>query len=203
MLMPMKISNHKIGDDTLIFNLCSSHNCPSKRLELCQLENPDIDCYGMNDEVFRPRALHYRNRQEFAWNCCSSKQIAEQIIKRVEGRRTTPLEYLRVSEAGDLKTQRDVAKLVDVAKRLDGLVVTYVYTARSDLNFSKRGPLVVNGSGFMVDNAFNIVPVPPKRKPVCVNNCRLCDMCKEKGGRTIYAKFRRRLQLLNKGGHHD
>ena len=199
MLMPMKIGNHKIGDDTLIFNICSSHNCPSKKLGLCQLPNPDIDCYGMNDEVFHTRAIGYRNRQELAWNCCSATQIADQIKQKVEGRRATPLKFLRVSEAGDFKSQRDVNKLADVAEQLEGTVVTYVYTARKDLDYSKRGPLIVNGAGFMVDNAFTIVPALPRGKSTCKNNCRICSMCKKKGGRTIYAKFRRRI-TLSKGG---
>jgi hypothetical protein len=188
--MPMKIGNRKIGDDTIVFNMCSASECPSAQLGLCQLKDPD-QCYAYQDEVLWKHALPYRERQEVAWDANDVGALHCQIEGLVQRKRVSVLKYVRVSESGDFRYQGDVDKLSELANRLQGDMVVYTYTARRDLDFSGRGALVVNGSGFMVDNEFRVVDGKiPSIADHCNEDCRECNMCKEKGGRIIYETLR-------------
>lgn len=65
MILPMKRGNAKIGTDTLIFNMCSAHDCPSRAKGLCQLPDPKY-CYALRVEKRFKKCTAYRRRQETA-----------------------------------------------------------------------------------------------------------------------------------------
>jgi len=175
------IGNKKLGKDTLIFNMGPATTCPSRARGLCQV--PAGKCYALKAERCYPACLPYREAQEMYWRTHSAGEIARDLIKVLD--RKKAVKFVRVNESGDFRSLADVAKLFGLA-RLVPWVRFYVYTARrdfiQDLRTAPRN-LVVNGSGFMVDNNFLYEAKEFDYK--CPGDCRTCQHCKVKGQKTI------------------
>lgn len=188
--------NTKVGDDTLILNMCSATDCPSSKLGLCKLGEK---CYALKAEKRYLGCLPYRRRQADYWKNTGAPQIAADIlavVKRIKRRIT----FVRLSEAGDFETQEDVdkASLLAVLLKKHG-IITYTYSARSDLDFSKCAALLVKGSGHNGGNNGKTIARPRKSIPdvgglyhenmetflVCKENCRKCTFCKTDKGFNI------------------
>ena len=58
------IGNKKIGNDTLIFNMGSATDCPSKKLGLCRHCDK---CYALKAERQYPQVRPFRDRQADYW----------------------------------------------------------------------------------------------------------------------------------------
>lgn len=173
--------NLKIGKDTLIFNMNSAKDCPSEKLGLC--EHPAI-CYAKKSERLYSAVLPYRRKQTVYWDNCTAETFVSDFLDILK-RKKTSIKYLRFSESGDFKSQSDVNKLSKIAKLLTGVVKVYTYTARKDLDFSNvSNNLVINGSGFMISNNFEVTT--DKNKATCLMNCTICNKCKVNGHKTIY-----------------
>jgi hypothetical protein len=171
--------NSKLHTDTLIFNITSATNCPSKRLGLCQI--PD-NCYALRPEKRWKETLPYRERQTKDWDSKSAFELASELAYEISRHFKPKIKYVRFSEAGDFRDQQDIEKLKQIAKLLPS-VIFYGYTARSDLNYNDRpNNLIINGSGFMLDNSFTVIPKQDKDKHpiVCSSDCENCMLCKEK-----------------------
>ena len=184
----IKVSNgnKKIGNDTLILNMNSATDCPSKELGLCTIEGNK--CYALKSEKCYPQVLPYRREQAVYWTVTPAREIAEDL-RNVLRRKRTPIRYIRFSEAGDFSRQRDVTKMKDIARRIPE-VSFYGYTARRDLDFNEiPDNLAVNGSGFMVSNSFTAVHDVSESEIQCPGNCRECDLCKAANGLDIKVKY--------------
>jgi hypothetical protein len=172
--------NHKLDKDTLILNITSATDCPSKALGLCKLPHK---CYAMKAERMYKQSLPFRRAQAEYWDTHNAEEIANALRARMSLGRT-PIKYLRISEAGDFKNQRDVEKLWEISKLLETTgVIVYGYTARSDLDFSQApNNVCFQGSGFMIHNSFTAVPKEEAAAAEvhCAGNCRLCNLCKSR-----------------------
>ena len=194
--MKIKVAkgNKKIGDDTLILNITSATDCPSKKLGLCK--HPKI-CYAYHSEIFRTAEPHncLKSRRQAAriWRTLSSSEIAKQLKSKVKRAKKNKIKYLRFSESGDFRNQEDVLKLFRIARSLKGLLKVYGYTARRDLDFTYApSNLTVNGSNFMVHNNFiakTRIDFEKTRGLKCKMNCRICNLCKVRRGKEIFVKF--------------
>lgn len=182
----LKVSkgNKKIGNDTLIINITSATDCPSKKLGLCKHPGK---CYAMKAERQYPACLPYRRSQTEVFDSMRVNDIVAEFRRLIKASKT-PVKYIRYSESGDFRSQQDVDKLSMIARHLhsDG-VTMYGYTARRDLDFTKAW-MVVNGSGFMVHNEFKAV-TDPQSGNTCPGNCRDCNKCKVRSGQTIEVKY--------------
>ena len=183
----------KIGKDTLIFNMCSAHDCPSKKRGLCQL--PDTKyCYAFGAEVRYKTVLEYRRRQEQAWDNLSATEIADEIKGIIKRSRKT-VTYCRWNESGDFRNVKDIIKLYSIAKQVPSLKF-YGYTARKDLLNRKTvtsklpSNVVINGSGFMWHNEFKACDTITS-KYLCKGDCRKCNLCKNNSGIVIEESIRR------------
>lgn len=178
--------NHKLGKDTLILNMTSATKCPSKALGLCKIPGK---CYAMKAERMYPRVLPYRTKQAEYWDKNGPIKIAADLREEIKRHTKSRIKYIRIAEAGDFRTQADVTKLYIIADLLaDTGVIIYGYTARKDLEFPYGPPnLVLNGSGFMLDNMFTAVdPKTMSNYQVkCAGNCRICSLCKAAGKQDI------------------
>ena len=181
--------NMKIGQDTLIMNLNSAHDCPAK--QQCLVAN---SCYAYRSEQRFPVVLKYRRRQEEAWNNHNAKYFIEMFKKL----KTGGLKYIRFQESGDFASQRDLDKLSEISEGLKGIYRCYTYSSRTDLDYgNKSDNLVVTGSHFMVDNmycslrkqAYDMLLEMSPGAVRCPNDCRLCTLCKEARGIVIYQKM--------------
>lgn len=179
--------NRKIGDDTLILNMTSATDCPSKALGLCKI--PGI-CYAMKAERQYPQVLPYRRAQTLQWDKMTAGEIGAGLMAIVRAARHE-IKYVRFSEAGDFRTQADVDKMSELAEYLNTFNIrVYGYTARQDLDFSRiSSNMIVNGSGFKVSNNFQAVPKTQPLQLMCPGNCRSCSLCKTSNNLTIGVAF--------------
>ena len=176
-----KLGNHKLGEDTIIFNMTSGHDCPCR--DKCDVRG---NCYAVADEKLWKTPLDYRRRQNIFWDNTTIDEFIAAI----------PIpNYFRFSESGDFRTQVDVDRMTAVAKAISKRgIVTYGYTNRPDLDLTALMEVaVVNGHGFMANNATVIKEGDlSKYKFVCPGNCRTCDWCKVATEKTIIFPKRRR-----------
>jgi len=221
--------NVKIGGNTILLNMSTAKSCMSAIIGTCSLSKNGW-CYSDRGEKQHDISLNKNIRHENQWACMTPLGIAKgltQITSVLKG-----IKYIRVNESGefrnlptspemlakvpaDMKIKLagvdDVAKLAAVGKALIELgspLKMYTYTHRTDLSVGNLGDNVcVNGSGYMLDNAFipvayedfnaimdkraegtlksfNGVPVTSSRQ--CLGDCRICSFCKEKSGKHIF-----------------
>lgn len=184
-MIRIKWGNHKIGDDTLIFNMSSAKDCPSKKLGLCTVVNKGVRCYADKAEVTYKATRPYRRDQAAYWRSKSAAEIAGDIVKRITNRRKET-RYFRYNESGDFQDQSDIEKLSEVAARLKTIgVTTYGYTARSDLNYQGIN-FLIKGSGFngCPQGTTTVVgkkePIPEGfiECPGGKQSCAKCNLCK-------------------------
>lgn len=187
MNIKVKRGNSKLGKNTLIINITSSTDCYSKRLGLCAIPNR---CYAMNPEYRFPQSLPYRRSQEVIWDNTPAEDIAYQLIE-MQKHAYHKMQYLRFSESGDFKCQTDIYKMDNIARMIKPYgLITYGYTARCDLDYSNVENMVVNATGFMVANKIQLVNEYDNSMQLkCRNNCRICNLCKTAGNKTIYFKI--------------
>lgn len=183
--MLYRIGNRKIGRDTIIMNITSAANCPSRGI--CLIGDR---CYALKAERLYKNVLPYRLREEEQWDRMTAGEYAEFLTKI----KTPKLRYIRWQESGDFRSQADVDKMSDISEAVRGLYVCYTYTARNDLDYSsKSNNLIITGSYFMVDNMFIAIPLKTydhvSPALACPGDCRKCSLCKKTGNTTIYAKY--------------
>lgn len=172
-----------------IFNMGTATDCPSAKLGLCQAGK---HCYALKAEKLYPPCKPYRDRQAKYWDSVSAAEFASDLIAIQKGARKMP-KILRVSEAGDFRSQADVDKLTEICIYLtqNGWQV-YLYTARTDLDI---GDLLVfaqvNVSNDHGDwqslgaNRFRMVNKASGDYFVCKGSCRDCNVCLAVKGKTI------------------
>ena len=99
------------------------------------------------------------------------------------------IKKLRINEAGDFRDQKEIKKWNKIAGRLrkEHDIVTYTYTARSDLDYSRAPNIIVNGSNPGIRGAVRefrcIEPdeydnmTVSKGQYKCPGDCRICNVC--------------------------
>lgn len=138
--------NGKLPANTMIFNLTSALNCPSK---LCKFF--DV-CYAKRDDKLRIDSMLRNFRNQVAVNNLTLKEFLKLIEMYIEYA-PMRIKRIRISESGDFTSQ----KQVDIAKKLASHlkakydIDTVVYTAMP-LDFS-GGELIVNASNNKVIGA--------------------------------------------------
>lgn len=181
-MIRIKFGNHKLGDDTAIFNMCAAEDCPSKKLGLCEVIKKGIKCYADKAERTYPAVKPFRRCQQTYWRTTSARQITEDIIRKIKSRRKST-SFFRFNESGDFSNQSDIEKLSEISKGLRTIgITTYGYTARSDLNF-QGVDFLVKGSGWSgCPNGSTKVIGKTEEAPagyiVCPGSCKKCNLCK-------------------------
>jgi hypothetical protein len=186
-MIKIKVSNGnlKIGRDTLIFNMAPAHNCISDKKGYCRVSNI---CYAKRSEIRYKQVLPFRMAQEKIWRTVSSEDFIENLKTIIKRKRIHKIKFIRFNESGDFKGQSDINKLIKIARGLPKITI-YGYTTRFDLNYDKRPDnLIINGSGFMIDNNFKATAfneIDHNNDTICPGNCRGCHLCKKSGNKVI------------------
>lgn len=183
-MLNIKFGNHKLGDDTAIFNMGSALDCPSRKLNMCEVIKKGYKCYAEKPEIQYPRTVRRaRLAQQRDWRCTTADELLQRFYQKIR-RRRKPTRYLRFNEAGDFNDQRDVEKLSFIAGGLRTLeIVVYGYTARTDLDF-RGAEFLVKGSGFAPRGGNGQTTVIGRKDSVpsgyvlCPGSCRHCNLCK-------------------------
>jgi NAD-dependent dihydropyrimidine dehydrogenase PreA subunit len=140
----ISFGNTKIADNTAIFNLNSATDCPNRETDNCQV--PWSDCYAGKAEKQYDHVLPYRRRQTYLWDSLNSETFAKAFLKVVE-RKRNPVEYLRISEAGDFRHTGDIIRMDRVAEILgEHGIGVYTYSASNYLDWSEAKHFTVNAS---------------------------------------------------------
>lgn len=179
-----KFGNHKIGDDTIIFNMGPALTCPSNEKGLCQVTKKGYRCYARKAEIqYGEHAIAYRNRQRSFWENSTNDEFIGEISREINKRRKIT-SLFRFNESGDFFKQSDIGKLSAIAGELKKFdIVTFGFSARSDLDFSNI-EFLVKGSGHdkcpngrteVISNRSEL----PENYILCPGNCRTCYYCKE------------------------
>lgn len=188
-IIPFARGNNKLPQSTYIVNLGCSSLCPGRALGTCS--NCNI-CYAMKAEnQYKESTLLYRLLQTLRWRDLKAKTIADGLLKTSENAKVHKMKYLRLNEAGDVFEQKDIKKMSKIADLLAKEDIgTYTYTSRYDLDWSKSSKnLIVNGSGFMVDNQFQTCKKHDNTMMYkCHGDCDVCDNCKSAKGIIIYVE---------------
>ena len=177
--------NSKLPKSTLIVNLSSAENCPSRKRGLCEIENK---CYARKCERIYPNYKKKNLIVEKWLNSASDKDI-EDLVDAYVDEAPEKIKLLRLNEAGDFRDQKQVRQMNRIARHLKKTrgIRTYTYTHRSDLDFSKADSIVVNGSRPDVKGAVREYKCLPRRdydqmktgkgEYKCPGNCKLCNAC--------------------------
>jgi len=108
--------NTKISKTTAIFNMGSAHDCPNRETENCQV--PWEACYAGKAERVYKQTLPYRRRQEYLWDCMTPELFADAFMA-LNARKRKPYDSLRVSEAGDFRSDADIVRMNRIAELID------------------------------------------------------------------------------------
>lgn len=198
--IPIVYGNKKLPRTTAVLNICPASLCPSALLGLCQLKDINL-CYARQEErVWATSCIPSRFAMMGYWDSNDAWTIARDILAHNDTKRTK-IKSLRLNECGDFRHFADIEKAEMLSRFLNksGIIV-YCYTARSDLDFSDCEHLVVNGSGWMAHNQFQVAYKIRKEGQkwvaknkddnevvcdyVCPGDCRKCSVCQFKRRRT-------------------
>jgi len=182
-ILEISIGNTKLGKNTLILNMGSATNCPSKELGMCNAVKNGAKCYALKAEQLYKQVEPYRQRQFNYWRNNSATTISNDIIKKIADKKSSiPIKYIRFNEAGDFWDQHDIKKLDVIAKKLRNFgIVVYGYTSRKDLNF-KNVSFLVKGSGHNKGNNGMTTILDkneeiPEGYKLCPGSCKSCNLC--------------------------
>lgn len=152
----LTFGNNKISKKLGIFNMNAATDCPNAKTRengesetgLCQV--PWKDCYAHKAEYVYKDTLPKRRLQEYFWDNIDAVTFADALL-RVKERKRSPFTDLRVSEAGDFRHRGDIVKWETIAKRLDGHINVYTYSASHKLDWSDAEHFTVNQSNNLAD----------------------------------------------------
>lgn len=192
-IMPAKIGNEKIGDDTIIINTNHALNCYCSKKGYCSMKK---ECYAKKSSNTYINSCLYNLAAEINFKKLSVEKIIndiETIIKTAD----TDIKFIRFNEAGDFisydmfkkadkiaayfKNNYDIIsytythniELEDYIKDIDNsnIVLNYSYDVKTSLDVKKC--IVINKSyiyNYLNDNNYAI----------CSGVCSNCSYCKNK-----------------------
>lgn len=187
--------NKKIPKTTAIINTTSWFLCPGRLHEFCELREVCYDkCREVMGSVCKSRLNH-----DLWWRINDAETIANFYIKKLERRNkgkdeSEKVNLIRFQEVGDFRNTEDLTKMIDVSNLIfEALGInSYTYTHNRDIPYHcfKRPHLTINGSGFMIDNQFTVVPPEQFEEYAeehncfkCPQKCKLCNsICSQKLG---------------------
>lgn len=178
--------NKKVPETTAIVNTTSWFLCPGRLKGFCELNEVCYDkCREVMGSVCKSRLNH-----DLWWRTNDAQTIADFYIAKIKTRNArkpnTKVNLVRFQEVGDFRHIEDLNKMIDVSNIIfDEIGInSYTYTHNRDLpyNILKRPHLTINGSGFMIDNQFTVVPPSDFERYAeehdcykCPQKCELCN----------------------------
>lgn len=177
--------NKKVPKTTAIANTTSWFLCPGRLKGFCELHEVCYDkCREVMGSVCKSRLNH-----DLWWRQNDADTIAQFYIYSIKAESLkhpeAPINLVRFQEVGDFRSTADLTKMIDVSDLIyDALSInSYTYTHNRDIPYNcfKRPHLTINGSGFMIDNQFTVVPPSEYERYVETHNCfrcpQKCEMC--------------------------
>ena len=199
--MHVTFGNKKLPETTMIINMGTWFNCPGRKNGFCDI---CTKCYDKHVEVmFKDRTIG-RLEQEIFWRACTAKEFAKAVINQINIRNASTRMYkvkqIRWCEVGELRNQKDLDKLIEVTNIVgkETGIKSYIYTHNKNLTFPDKESkpfLTINGSNFMVDNEYRVLPEEEIEKITekyfkCDCDCTVCNACAHANGIIIVEELR-------------
>jgi len=227
-LFKLGAGNSKVGTDTVIVNMSSATECMSRILGVCPLGD---DCYALADEKRFDDIRVANDLHGVQWDCATPEEMAFALMSVQKN--DSSIKYVRLNEAGEIRnlpTMKGLLKRVkpEDQEKLKGVddilklkqlgailldqgsdLLLYTYTHRRDISDQMKDlgtNIVIQGSGFMVDNAFmplsfkgfmavedeiesgapTVMGYSRDKVKQCFGSCRECMWCKVNDSSFIY-----------------
>jgi len=183
-------------------------HCAGAAMGLCKVHGHECEacglvfrCYDKWSAIYR-KQIPPRRRVQAAWFRKASP--AEFVVALMWNRRAprSEAQQFRFSAGAEVKAQWQIVKMGRVADLLSDLfgISAAVYSTRSDLDWTPRGALVLNASGWGTpgvdcDNRVDVPCVCGHDGPgTCSGACGDpadggCDWCYTRGGRSIRIQY--------------
>lgn len=176
--------NKKVPKTTAIVNTTSWFLCPGRLEGFCELREV---CYDKYREVMGS-VCKSRLNHDLWWRSNNPEQIAQFYIASIKAQNLKcpdeQVNLVRFQEVGDFRNQKDLEKMIEVSNIIyeELEIDSYTYTHNRNLIFDIERPhLTINGSGFMVDNQFTVIPPSEYERYVEEHNCtkcpQKCELC--------------------------
>lgn len=192
-VMPVKIGNEKIGDDTIIINTNHALNCFSSKKGYCNIKK---DCYAKKSSNIYVNSCLYNLAAEINFKNLS----AEKIIFDIEGvinSADSDIKFIRFNEAGDFINYELFKKANKIAtyfmKKYDIISYTYthnkeleeyitdIYNSNIVLNYSYDVKTSLDVKKCIVINKSDIYNyINDNNYVICGGVCSNCSYCKNK-----------------------
>lgn len=183
----------KLG--TILSMSNSSTHCSSNARGMCQLNDPENECYGLR--------IENQYKREDIINSYESNHISGLILSKAnitylsEYINKIKPNYIRFNKHGDFINDSQFLKFLNLAQSCNETIF-YGYTARDDIletykinsKFLKEAApnLKINGSNKKYTNRFKVVYTFKeyiKARYTCKGNCTKCKQCINLEGKTI------------------
>lgn len=192
-IMPHKIGNLKIGDDTIVLNVNHALNCYSSKNGYC--ENCNC-CYAKQSSNNYKNSCLYNLASEINFNRLSIKNIIDNL-ENTTIKSEKNIKFIRFNEAGDFKSFNQFLKANEIAKYFYNKydIISYTYTHNKELIANKEAIknsfIVMNWS---IKAGANFKSVKTCNNPsdleyyflnsnkyvICTGKCFNCSYCKNK-----------------------
>lgn len=192
-VMPVKIGNEKIGDDTIIINTNHALNCFFSKKGYCNIKK---DCYAKKSSNIYVNSCLYNLAAEINFK----KLSAEKIIFDIEGvikSADSDIKFIRFNEAGDFINYELFKKANKIAtyfmKKYDIISYTYthnkelgeyitdIYNSNIVLNYSYDVKTSLDVKKCIVINKSDIYNyINDNNYVICSGVCSNCSYCKNK-----------------------
>lgn len=139
--------NSKVPENTLIINLTSAFNCPSKEAGECQWGKR---CYAHGTETQYDNTEYRNLRNQHTLGMLSIKELLQLVEAYIENA-PLKIKYIRLHEDGDFKDQETVDFCDKIAGHLKAKygIQTTAYTHRV-LDYSGIKNITINGSSYRI-----------------------------------------------------
>lgn len=192
-VMPVKIGNEKIGDDTIIINTNHALNCYCSKKGYCNMKK---DCYAKKSSNTYVNSCLYNLAAEINFK----KLPAEKIISDIEeviNSADSDIKFIRFNEAGDFINYDLFKKANKIAtyfmKKYDIISYTYthnkeleeyitdIYNSNIVLNYSYDVKTSLDVKKCIVINKSDIYNyINDNNYVICGGVCSNCSYCKNK-----------------------
>lgn len=193
-VMPVKIGNEKIGDDTIIINTNHALNCYCSKKGYCNIKK---DCYAKKSSSTYVNSCLYNLAAEINFKNLST----EKIISDIEGvinSADSDIKFIRFNEAGDFINYELLFKKANkiatyFIEKYDIISYTYthnkeleeyitdIYNSNIVLNYSYDVKTLLDVKKCIVINKSDIYNyINDNNYVICGGVCSNCSYCKNK-----------------------
>lgn len=192
-VMPVKIGNEKIGDDTIIINTNHALNCYCSKKGYCNMKK---DCYAKKSSNTYVNSCLYNLAAEINFKNLSAEKIISDI-EEVINSADSDIKFIRFNEAGDFINYDLFKKANKIAtyfmKKYDIISYTYthnkeleeyitdIYNSNIVLNYSYDVKTSLDVKKCIVINKSDIYNyINDNNYVICGGVCSNCSYCKNK-----------------------